>query len=253
MIRRLFIGAILSLALSVAASAQEAEVELRIPDEDDIIHQTLATNSPYYYTNLLLKYRNGTEPLSDLEYYYLYYGFVYQEEYRPFAENRPLDYMLSIMSGINPEQPTVGQLEALIERGMEAMEHDPFCPKMLNMLAYAYGALDDPYREQLYFNHLNGILRAIESSGTGRKEESPWHVLMFSHAYDLLASKGYRYNEARIISRSVEYVPLLQKTEDRTKGFYFDYSRVYHNKPDDVTFKRERTWQFNNLKPQEYK
>lgn len=253
MIRRLFLLATLSVMFLCTISAQDTEVELRIPDEDDIIHQTLATNSPYYYTNLLLKYRNGNEPLTDTEYYYLYYGYLYQEEYKPFAENRALDAMLSIMSGINPQQPTVGQLEAIIERGVEAMECDPFCPKVLNMLAYAYGALDDPHREQLYFNHLNGILRAIESSGTGRKEESPWHVLMFSHAYDLLAAKGYRYNEARIISRTVEYVPLTQKTHDKIKGFYFDYSRVYRNKPDNVTFKRDRTWQFNNLKPQEYK
>jgi hypothetical protein len=76
---------------------------------------------------------------------------------------------------------------------------------------------------------------------------------MFSHAYDLLASKGLAYGEARIISRSTEYVPLLRKTSDNTKGYYFDYSRVYRNKPDDVTFKRDRTWQFNNLKPREYR
>lgn len=253
MIQRLLIWTTLSLLLSTSLSAQDAEVELRIPDEDDIIHQTLSTTSPYYYTNLLLKYRNGSEPLTDAEYYYLYYGFLYQEAYRPFTENKALDAMLAIMSGIDPERPTVGQLESLIERGIEAMECDPFCPKVLNMLAYAYGALDDPKREQLYFDHLNGILRAIESSGTGRKEESPWHILMFSHAYDLLASKGYRYSEARIISRSVEYISLTQKNADKIKGFYFDYSRVYRNKPDDVTFKRDRTWQFNNLKPQEYK
>lgn len=226
--------------------------ELRVPDEDDIIHQTILTSSPYYYTNLMLKYRSGTEPLTDLEYYYLYYGFAYQEDYRPFSENTALDRMLNVMMGIDPEKPTIGQLEALIENGTAAMEVDPFNPKVLNMMAYAYGALDDPQRERLYFDHLNGILSTIESSGTGLKEENRWHVLMFSHAYDLLASKGYSYNENRIVSREAMYVPLTRK-QDRTKGFYFDYSRVYRNKPDDVTFKRERTWQFNNLKPREYK
>ena len=62
---------------------------------------------------------------------------------------------------------------------------------------------------------------------------------------------------AEIISRNVEYIPLLQpvKAPDgkKIRGFYFDYSRIYRNKPDDVTFKRKRTWQFNNLKPREYK
>lgn len=251
-IKRLILIISAIVALCGTSQAQE-ETTIRVPDEDDIIHQTLSTTSPYYYTNLMLKYTMGNEPLTDLEYYYLYYGFVYQERYRPFVENRALDNMLDIMSRIDPERPKVGDLEDLIEAGTESMDLDPFNPKMLNMMAFAYGCLDDPHREKLYFDHLNGILKAIESSGTGRKEESPWHILMFSHAYDVVAAKGYAYNESRIISRSVEYVPLLRKTHDNIKGFYFDYSRVYRNKPDDVTIRRDRTWQFNNLKPQEYK
>lgn len=226
---------------------------MRVPDEDDILHQTLSATSPYYYTNLMLKYRNGAEKLTEEEYFYLYYGYLYQESYRPFVDNRALDEMLLIMSSIDVEMPSVVQLQSLIESGMEAMELDPFNPKVLNMLAFAYGALGDAQREQLYFDHLNGVLHTIESSGTGLKESSPWHILMFSHAYDLLASKGYQYGQSRIISRNVEYVPLTKVLKDKIKGFYFDYSRVYRNKPDEVVIKRDRTWQFNNLKPREYK
>ena len=233
--------------------AQEETDGPIVPYEEDILKQTLSTSSPYYYTNLMLKYKLGTEEMTDMEYYYLYYGYVYQESYRPFADNKALDEMMNVMSGINPSHPTVAQLEAVIELATASMEIDPFNPKVLNILAFAYGALDDPQREQQYYNHLNGILRAIELSGTGLKEESPWHILMFSHAYDLLAAEGYNYLEARIISRSVEYIPLKAKMADGTKGFYFDYSRIYSRKPDDVSFKRERTWQFNNLPPTEYK
>ena len=232
---------------------QEVEHEKRVPDEEDIIHKTVSVSSPYYYTNLMLKYRNGTAPLSDLEYYYLYYGYMYDENYRPFSENEALDKMLLVMAGINPDAPTVMQLESLIENGAAAMEVDPFNPKVLNMMAYAYGALGDKSREELYYNHLNGILSTIESTGTGLKEEERWHVLMFSHAYDLLASKGYAYSEIRIISREAMFIPIAQRPKERIKGFYFDYSRIYRNKPEDVTFKRDRTWQFNNLKPREYK
>lgn len=248
--KHLFIALLFSL-LPTMLMAQEDNV--RVPDEDDILHQTLSATSPYYYTNLMLKYRNGAEKLTEEEYFYLYYGYLYQESYRPFVDNRALDEMLLIMSSIDVEMPSVAQLQSLIERGLEAMELDPFNPKVLNMLAFAYGALGDVQREQLYFDHLNGVLHTIESSGTGLKESSPWHILMFSHAYDLLASKGYQYGQSRIISRNVEYVPLTKVLKDRIKGFYFDYSRVYRNKPDEVVIKRDRTWQFNNLKPREYK
>lgn len=248
--KHLFIALLFSL-LPTMLMAQEDNV--RVPDEDDILHQTLSATSPYYYTNLMLKYRNGLEGLTQEEYFYLYYGYLYQESYRPFVENRALDEMLLIMGSVDVEMPSVAQLQSLIESGMEAMELDPFNPKVLNMLAFAYGALGDVQREQLYFDHLNGVLHTIESSGTGLKESSPWHILMFSHAYDLLASKGYQYGQSRIISRNVEYVPLTKVLKDRIKGFYFDYSRVYRNKPDEVVIKRDRTWQFNNLKPREYK
>lgn len=251
MIKRLIAVLLIAVALPFVAIAQDDDY--RVPDEEDILRQTLSVSSPFYYTNLMLKYRSGQEPLSADEYFYLYYGYLYDEGYRPFAQNRALDEMLLIMSGIDTTQPMVSQLEALIERGVEALELDPFNPKVLNILAFAYGALDDPHREQLYYNHLNGILATIESTGSGLKEASPWHVLMFSHAYDLLASKGYQYGEGKIISRTVEFVPVVKRQDEKTRGFYFDYSRVYRNKPDDVTIKRDRTWQFNNLKPREYK
>ena len=113
---------------------QEVEQEKRVPDEDDIIHQTVSVSSPYYYTNLMLKYRNGTSPLTPTEYYYLYYGYIYDESYRPFTTNDALDRMLLIMTGINPDMPTVMQLESLIENGTAAMEIDPFLLKMLSFL-----------------------------------------------------------------------------------------------------------------------
>lgn len=250
--RKLLLLFVSTLLIATSLRAQEV-AEPRIPEEEDILRQTLSTSSPYYYTNLMMKYRIGTEEMTADEYFYLYYGYIYQEGYRPFTTNKALDDMFTILSNMNPSNPTVGQLEALIESGTASMELDPFNPKVLNLMAYAYGALGDSHRESQYYNHLNGILRTIESSGTGLKEESPWHILMFSHAYDVVASKGYAYNESKIISRSVEYIPLVKKTHDKIKGFYFDYSRIYKNKPEDYTFKRDNTWQFNNLKPREYK
>ena len=252
MLRRLISILLLVVAIPVATMAQNDDM-VRVPDEEDILRQTLSTSSPYYYTNLLLKYHNGNEKLTTDEYFYLYYGYLYQEDYRPFSKNEALDEMLMLMSCLDTSKPTVSQLEAIIERGVKALEIDPFNPKVLNILAFAYGALGDSHREQLYYDHLNNILATIESTGTGLKEGSPWHVLMFSHAYDLLAAKGYQYGEGKIISRTVEFVPIVKRASEKTKGFYFDYSRVYRNKPDDVTLKRERTWQFNNLQPREYK
>ncbi len=159
--------------------------------------------------------------------------------------------------GLDPDAVTDEEMREVISICKEAMKVDPFNPTVLNMMVFAYGALGDKQKEEAYFRHLNGILETIKSSGDGRSEKYPMHIIMFSHAVDVVASMDLTGKRAEIISRNVEYIPLLQpvKAPDgkKIRGFYFDYSRIYRNKPDDVTFKRKRTWQFNNLKPREYK
>ena len=51
-----------------------------------------------------------------------------------------------------------------------------------------------------------------------------------------------------IAGRTVEYIPRVKKDEKGVKGYYFDYGRIYWKKPEQG-YKRERSWQFNNLKP----
>ena len=221
------------------------------PNNDKIFAAINDVNSPLYYPNLLLRYKEG-KPLSDNEYHHLYYGYAFQPAYKPLEINPSMTRVQEIMARISIDKPSVTDIDELIAAGIAAMEHDPFSPTLLNILTYAYGAAGDRVRELAYSEHLIGILRCIEQSGDGLKEKSPMHVIMFSHGLDYIASKNINYLKGRIISRTVEFVP-FDFPREKVKGYYFDYSRVYWNKPENYTFKRERTWQFNNLKPREYK
>ena len=223
----------------------------KIPDEEDIKRKILDPQSQFYYTNLMMRY-NNLEKLSDEEYHYLYYGYAFQPSYKPLEVNSAMARVEEIMARISIDKPSVHDIDELIAAGIAAMEADPFSPTLLNILTYAYGASGDRVRELAYSKHLRGILRCIEQSGDGLKEKSPMHIIMFSHGLDYIASKGINALKGRIISRTVEFVP-FDFPREKVKGYYFDYSRVYWNKPDNYTFKRERTWQFNNLKPREYK
>ena len=190
--------------------------------------------------------------MSGTEYHHLYYGYAFQPSYKPLEVNKAMTRVQEIMARISIDKPSVHDIDELIAAGIAAMEHDPFSPTLLNILTYAYGASGDRVRELAYSDHLRGILRCIEESGDGLKERSPMHIIMFSHGLDYIASKNINYLKGRIISRTVEFVP-FDFPQNKVKGYYFDYSRVYWNKPENYTFKRERTWQFNNLKPREYK
>ena len=221
------------------------------PNNDLIFANINDANSPLYYPNLILRYKEG-KSLSEQEYHHLYYGYAFQPSYKPLEVNSAMTRVQEIMARLSIDTPSVHDIDELIAAGIAAMEHDPFSPTLLNILTYAYGASGDRVRELAYSDHLNGILCCIEQSGDGLKEKSPMHIIMFSHGSDYIASKGINALKGRIISRTIEFVP-FDFPKEKVKGYYFDYSRVYWNKPDNYTFKRERTWQFNNLKPREYK
>ena len=228
----------------------------KIPDEEDIRRKIFDPTSKFYYINLMMRY-NNLERLNDDEYHYLYYGYAFQEGYKPTASNPSADELYASLAGLNTENPDQRQLEDIVIFCNRALEQDPFSPTILNLLVYAYGTMGDKEKEKAYFYHLNGVMETIKTSGDGRSEKYPMHILMFSHAIDVVNSMGLQSRRPQIISRTVEMVPLVTPHEvpdgKKIRGYYFDYSRIYLNKPDGATFKRERTWQFNNLGVREYK
>ena len=236
----------------IAALLSAAAAHGKTPDEDDIIARIMDASSEYYYPNLMMRYRNGDTTFTDEHYHYLYYGFAYDENYRPLDPNKALDRLFAMVERLNVDAPDPDLLQAMIVTGEEVMVRDPFSPKVLNIMAYAYGALGESLKEKIFYNNLNNIIATIESSGDGLTDKTPRHVLMFSHGRDVIASHGLEFRTSKLMSRSVEYVP-LQKPDGKIKGYYFDYSRIYRNRPENTEYSRPRTWQFNNLKPRKYR
>ena len=144
----------------------------RVPDEEMILDRTLDAESPFYYPALMMRYNAG-DTLTDEEYHYLYYGFAYRDEYKPLATNPDLDKMLLLAAGLDPDRPDVATLESLISFGTDALARDPFSPKVLNLMSFAYGALGDKVREKAYADRMNGILRTIIDSGRRIHGEDP--------------------------------------------------------------------------------
>ncbi len=232
----------------------------KTPNEDDITEKINDPVSPFYYPNLQIRFDNGDSFTAE-EFHYLYYGFAYSERYRPLESNSKSDKVLLLASAIDPDTPTQSALDEIVIAATEALETNPFSPTLWNLLSYAYGALGDKEREEMAFNRFNLILSTIDDSGNGLKERSPKHIIMFDHAIDLLASQGISHDKAQVISRTVEYIPFRSYQRDggkqgggkKIKGLYFDFGRIYWNKPDNVTYKRDQKWQFNGIAPKEYK
>lgn len=238
-----FLAIIVFLGMSVGLIM----AQLRVPDNEDILARTIDSSSPYYYPTLFSRYMADDQTLTDDDYYYLYYGYAYSDRYKPFKAIPAEANVLSVMER-SGETPTVTQMEDLVRYAREVMQADPFSPKNLNFLVYGYGALGDTLRERIYYDKMQHVLRTIENSGTGVKENSPKHILMFSHAADVLYSRGLDIKRREVVSRTAEYIFLPEKDSLGNKGYYFDFSRIYWERPDEVDLpQKERRWQINDM------
>lgn len=244
--KRVFLSVVAMVVCLVGRPTESAAQKYLVPNEDDILARTLDVASPYYLDRLLGKYLTYDESLTDEEFYYLYYGFAYSELYRPLEPISAEDKVLSIVEKIIGE-PTEERMLELISAAQEVMERDPFSPKNLNFLAYAYGSVGDHENERKCFERMEGVIRAIERSGSGKRESSPMHVLMFSHAADLIYARGLDIKAREVISRSCEYIFLTERDEDGNLGFYFDFSRIYMVPTEYKAEPEKRGWTINNI------
>ena len=237
MLRILFL---MLLILPATGMAQQ-----RVPDNEEILAEIIDGESPHYYPHLMERYMAGDTTLTLDDYYYLYYGFVYDDNYRPLEPDPGEHDVLAILA--TTEYPDSLQLVQIVEAGNRIMVRDPFSPSNLNFLTFAYGKLGDRANERLNYDRMHKVRATSAASGSGTKESSPWHVLTFQHAADFTAWRGGEIIRRQVRSRSVEYVQLRVKDEDGNKGYFFDFSRVYMKRPEQEKPKKSPGWKINDI------
>jgi len=172
---------------------------------------------------------NGDPTLTEEDYHHLYYGFVYQDDYRPLdSPPTARNELFSILE----KGPLLGteELMLIINLGHEVMKREPFNLSNINFLTFAFGELGDTLNERLNYNRFNRIIETIKWSGTGLAEDSPWHVINFDNANDIMTVMELDVDRSMIISRTEVYMA-LRVPRDGIRGYYFDYSRIYSRPP----------------------
>lgn len=245
-LRRRLLGSLVALWAICAMPMVGVAQGVRVPDNDDILARTISADSPYFLDRLMAKYLSWQQPLTAEEMHYLYYGYAYSELYKPLEPIAAEDMVLAVVEEIMSE-PTEERMQRLVENGLQVMERDPFSPKNLNFLAFAYGSLGDTINEKRCYERLEAVLSVIESSGTGEKESSPMHVLWFSHAADVLYARGLDIKSREVVSRTCEYIFLSMKDDRGNLGYYFDFSRVYWVRSEKPSEPEKRGWTINTI------
>lgn len=220
----------------------------QVPDNDKIKAEIENPQSKFFYPNLMARYQLGDTTLSQDEYHYLYYGYAFSPNYTPLEANELSDSALLVFQKTEPLTET--DLHNLIIYANKELKFDPFSPRTLNLLTYVYGELGDSINERKNYYKMRMVLNTIQSSGSGLEENSPKHVLYFTHPNDLLTMLDLQIVKRTVISRSCEYIQLL-KQRNAPKGLYFDFSRIYWKRPSNADQKKTKApMQFNYMKPE---
>ena len=237
-----FLLAIIAVVFAGISQAQTDLSSVHVPTEEDVLPKILSPDSPYYYMPMMQRYLAGDETLTDEHYFYLYYGYAYQAEYNAHLPLPGEAVMAAVFR--TTTKPTREDALALIEAGRENMIVDPFSPSNLNTMTFAYSLIGDTLGAQINARRFEGIVRAITSSGTGLREKSPWHILRFTHATDIVAARGLVPVNNQIRSRDVEYIQ-VDRNPAGVKGCFFDFSRVYWKPFEGERVTKKSKWMFN--------
>jgi hypothetical protein len=214
---------------TASATAATPQATPTAPDNDLILSEISSQYSPLYYPALMARYRDGDTTLTAHEFVCLYYGYPFQESYRPLspAPAATNDLLDRFAANIEPDSAQCAELVSLGERVFDA---EPFNLQVINLLTFAYGRLGDKKMERTNYFRLRNVINTITSSGTGLAERSPWHVIYFANAIETLTSMGLHPGRRLVASRTVEYVSLLVRNGP-VRGYYFDFGRIYMKKP----------------------
>ncbi len=234
--------ALLTVIIPLGAAAQAM-----VPDDDYILRATIDYESPYYYPSLMLRYEAGDTTLTREDYHYLYYGYAFQEAYKPLDPVQGEPRVLALLEAY-PEPDSL-QAAELVHAAIQVFRQDPFSPRNINFLAYGYAMMGDSVNAAVNADRLEKILWVIGNSGTGLNEKSPRHVLWFAHTNDFIAAQGSSIESRLVKTKTVEYVRLTEKDENNLKGYYFDFGRIYRNSPDNpVRNRRSEGFELNGIR-----
>lgn len=191
-----------------------------IPVDYDAIEENISNeNSNFYYPTLLARFEQGDSTLQVEDLRHLYYGFTFQDAYRPYDQNPLNTEIAQIMAGMTTEDVPVLQKLAT-----NYLEQDPFSLKMIyylmNFNTMGESEIDNTVLQQQF----DGIVEAILSSGNGQTIETAYTVNHPSDEYMVLRSLNLQPVENKV-ETTYDYFQLAENSAG-IEEIYFDVDRM---------------------------
>lgn len=215
-----------SAIIAAPAPQKKAVITTETPDLEQIRREVSDPESSFYYPKLMGRYQQN-ETIMDLkDYRYLYYGYLFQEDFNPYRHNEASTKNESLYY---QNTHTRAELDSIITYAELALDDNPFDLSQMNFLIYALRARGKVNYANIWQYRLNHLIQAIISSGTGADTENAWYVINPRHEYDIVnfqnaIVKGQHYQEP--------YFDLIEIEKKDAKGdvaketYYFNIKNL---------------------------
>ena len=177
-------------------------------------------HSPNYYPVLLARFLKSDSSLNLKEKRLLYYGFIFQDEFKN-DRNRTYRDSLSIFFSVDH----LNDIDAgnVIRFSDSILVVNPFNLRALNYRALAFEQLGEDERYKGVIFRINTILEVILSSGHGLSPDSPFYVIRESDEYALIDALGFLFEGHKDkIEGKYDHLTVMGRDKSiKIKGLYF--------------------------------
>ena len=193
------------------------------PDYKKIQEAIFNTASNYYYPKLFERYVKNDTTLSEEDYWYLYFGYTYHKDYKPFGFSKLID---TIQKYIAIEKPTIKELDLIIRYAKMIEEEYPFSLRVQNYLGYAYSKKGDKSSASKISFKTNKLLVTMLRSGDGKTKETAWHIISIDNEYDIMMALNVQYGgKQELVDNIYDHIKLAPNRYN-VPEIYFNVGRM---------------------------
>ena len=200
--RKFIFTIIAALIFVIAVPGVAQKYEVKPVDFNEIKEATQDTKSKFFFPRLMKEFESNDTSMTAEEYRYLYYGYVFQEDYNPFRESRYSDMIESLYYN---KEFTRSECDTIEKYAELSLDDNIFDLQQMEFFIFALKEKKKYARAAIRQFRLNQIIATILSSGKGTAE-SPWVVTSVSHEYYILNKLGYVATEHQTLPGCIDFI-----------------------------------------------
>jgi hypothetical protein len=207
---------ILIVFFSFNTFAQVDEIEVQGISLSAIRGMIADNEGVYYYPTLIKTFQEEPKSLRKIDFLMLYYGYVFTDEYDPYAHFALEDSL----SSLNEQQKFIDAL--LLGDSLLAM--NPVSVFGNIQKAIALSGLNREEEAQAYLEKYRILVEAFESSGRGDAYENPIVIITPKDAQAILFRYQLTELSKTLNGKGIRYfdVYLVRNAEEKQYPIYFD-------------------------------